>query len=566
MDVKRGAQMKTFSDFGINTNGKTGEIKTLCPKCSAERKKKNDKCLNVNIDKGVWHCWNCDWAGCLKDGEYLAPKIIIRPKVYTKPKEEVKGLSEFWFNWLAKRGITKQVIERNKLFNTEIYMPQVEDESDSLCFPYFRKGEKINIKYRNKQKNFRMHAGAERILYGMDDISNDCLIWCEGEIDKLSLEVAGFKSVVSVPDGAPSPNTKDFSKKFDYLEQIQDILLGVKVHILAVDNDAPGKTLETELVRRLGAEKCKLVHFPDGCKDSNDVLVKHGANDLAIIIKNAHDYPIEGIVTVENAYEAVFDKYQNGSQHGMTIDLAEFDNYYSVRPCEWTVITGIPGSGKSEFVDFLLISLAMKYGLKFAVCSPENQPIQNHIQKLAEKFAGKLFYGSNKMQESELMQAMDFLNKHFFFILPEDMNLENILDKTNSLVKSKGVNGLIIDPWNEIETEQPYGMSETQYIGKCLTKIRKFTRQNIIHTWIVAHPTKMERDKKGFFQVPTAYDIAGSANWRNKADNIICVHRPDMRATRTEIYIQKIRFKDVGKVGKTELNYDLNTTQYSQGY
>jgi hypothetical protein len=47
-------------------------------------------------------------------------------------------------------------------------------------------------------------ANTEKILYGLDDIkrARDIII-VEGEIDKLSMEEAGYRNCVSVPDGAP---------------------------------------------------------------------------------------------------------------------------------------------------------------------------------------------------------------------------------------------------------------------------------------------------------------------------------------------------------------------------
>ncbi len=60
--------MKKFSDFGIDVKGLSGETKTICPQCSGQRKKKNYPCLNVNLDKGVWHCWHCEWSGSLSGG------------------------------------------------------------------------------------------------------------------------------------------------------------------------------------------------------------------------------------------------------------------------------------------------------------------------------------------------------------------------------------------------------------------------------------------------------------------------------------------------------------------
>ena len=50
-------------------------------------------------------------------------------------------------------------------------------------------------------------------------------------------------------------------------------------------------------------------------------------------------------------------------------------------------MTGYTHSGKSEFLDALLVNMARLHGWRFAICSFENPPAQ-HIAKLAEKYLG----------------------------------------------------------------------------------------------------------------------------------------------------------------------------------
>ena len=241
--------MKVWADTGIDTRGKSsGEIKTTCPKCSHTRKKKNYPCLNVNLDEGVWHCWHCSWSGSLKQGEISRPYLT---KTYRKPVfiGNVSGLPDNVVAWFAKRGITEPVLRRNMIGAGSAYFPQVEEDRTCVLFPYRRGGEVLNIKYRTHDKLFRMEGGCERVLYGLDDVG-ERLVWVEGEIDKLSLEVAGITSCVSVPDGAPAADSKNYESKFDYLDAPE--IHRASVHLIAVDSDAPGLRLRDELVRRLG--------------------------------------------------------------------------------------------------------------------------------------------------------------------------------------------------------------------------------------------------------------------------------------------------------------------------
>jgi twinkle protein len=60
---------------------------------------------------------------------------------------------------------------------------------------------------------------------------------------------------------------------------------------------------------------------------------------------------------------------------------------------------------------------------------------------------------------------------------------------------------------------------------------------------------------------PGLYDISGSANFANKADFGIVVHR-DLKTGRTTISVRKCRFKHLGKIGEAELEYDVPTGCY----
>jgi twinkle protein len=553
---------KTFIDFEIDIPpGKSGEYDTTCPQCSAQRKKKNARCLSVNIDKGVWNCAHCGWSGGLGQGEISRPVIA---KVYRRPDYVANStvLPDEVVAWFATRGITQAVLKRNQIGSGRAYFPQAEEQRGCVMFPYFRGAEVINVKYRTRDKLFRMESGAERVLYGLNDIA-ETLVWVEGEMDKLAVEVSGFVSCVSVPDGAPTPNTKNYSSKFDFLDAAE--LDRAKTHIVAVDNDEPGARLEDELLRRLGRENCLVARWPDGCKDANDVLINHGAQMLAECIRNAQPVPVEGEHSVSEFADSMDKLYRYGMPKGLRTGWYSLDEFYTVMPGEWTLVTGIPSAGKSEWLDALMVQMSENHGWRFAVFSPENQPTEYHLSKLAEKYINKPFGEgpSERMSPTEKERAMTFLNQHFTFLLPELPTVDALIERLRVIVKRRGIQGVVLDPWNEIDHSRDQGMTETEYISQCLSKLRAFGRSHGVHLWIVAHPTKLEKNKDGSYPVPTPYDVAGSAHWRNKADNCITIWR-DAAAHNdlVEVHIQKVRKKSVGRVGMVTLRYTRITGNY----
>lgn len=563
--------MKTFADFGIEVPaGRSGEVDVTCPQCSAQRKKRKARCLSVNVEKGTWQCHHCGWSGGLAEGERRFDPAWRRPQ-YRRPEAPPEKPLDPVAEWFAERGIPRAVLERNRVRAVTVYMPQVEDHVGAAAFPYYRGDELVNVKYRDRQKNFRMEAGAERILYGLNDIDPERCVIVEGEVDKLSVEVAGITSCVSVPDGAPPPTAKDYASKFTFLEADSERIEAVREWILAVDNDEPGKRLEDELARRLGREKCRRVTWPSDCKDANDVLRSFGPEVLRECIEHAEPFPLAGVFAVEDLSDRVRHLYEHGWERGVSTGWDEVDQFYTVRPGELSVVTGMPNSGKSNWLDALLVNLAQMHGWRFALFSPENQPLEDHMARMMEKWARVPFSEgpSPRMDRESLKLAMEWVGQHFSWILPDDdaeWTIATVLDRAKALVFRKGIRGLVIDPWNELEHAPPAGVTETIYTGQVLKHVRQFARRHGVHVWIVAHPQKLYRDKEtGNYPVPSLYDISGSANWRNKADCGIVVWRDFANAqTPVEIHVQKIRFRQVGKLGMAKLAYEPATQTYRE--
>jgi twinkle protein len=309
------------------------------------------------------------------------------------------------------------------------------------------------------------------------------------------------------------------------------------------------------------------VAYPAGCKDANDVLVKHGKDALKAVIENATPFPVEGLFQPNDLKADVLELYDHGVELGHSTGWKVLDRLYTVRPGEMTIVTGIPGSGKSNFCDAMMFNLVKNHDWSFAICSPENWPLPRHMQTLLEKINKKPFFKPGqrleRMTRDEVVDGIGLVNRYFHFIMPEsdDLTVDNILAKAKIALFRYGIKGLVIDPWNEIEHNYS-GLTETQYISRELTKIRRFAKINGIHVWIVAHPKNLNKSDDGTYKVPTMYEISGGANWRNKADNGLCIHRPNYQTTEVKVYVQKIRFRDVGKVGEASLFFERDTGEY----
>ena len=221
------------------------------------------------------------------------------------------------------------------------------------------------------------------------------------------------------------------------------------------------------------------------------------------------------------------------------------------------IVTGIPGDGKSEFLDEMAVRLSLFYDWRCAWFSPENFPVTLHHPKLMEKLIGKRFK-KGTMTPMEFEAAVGYLSRNFFDILPEEgYRVDTILEKAEALVRRKGIRVFILDPYNCLEHQIPSGQSETQYISEFLEKLRSFAHRRQVLVVLAAHPTKMKKDPiSGKYPVPTMYDVSGSAAFFNKADFGIAIERDRTQGV-TRIHVQKVKFRHLGQPGVASFRYNL---------
>lgn len=557
--------MKTFSDYGIEIE--SGQTRTFCPQCSPTRKKSYDKCLSVDTDKGVWFCHHCGWHGGLGNTERekaVAKKHFQMPKFVQSAITDQKVIK-----WFSERGISERTLSYFGIKSGMAWMqgPNGGGQTNTIQFPYYFNGEVVNVKYRTGDKRFRQEKNARKCFYNYDNAmksQSSRLYICEGEMDCLAIYEAGFTSVVSVPDGAPSENAQTFSTKFDFLHGAEPLLEKYERIVLAGDNDGPGKALINELSRRIGKDKCMTVQWPDGCKDANDVLMKKGAQQLHLCLEEAKLIPIDGIKSVKDLWDEILELWEWPEYGGVDIGWQNAKDRFKVETGQMTIVTGIPSHGKSTFIDAMRVNLWRNWGFASASVSPENYPVRNHLKLLIGMFARENFY---KIPRDIRPSICNDMAAGFHFIQPEKeeemLTVDLILEKAKALVFRYGIKILVIDPWNELDHSQGVNEREDQYISRQLAKIRRFARVNDIHVFLIVHPAKMIKNKDGNYDAPTAYDIAGGAMWRNKADNILCVYRPDVKSDETEVLIQKVRFSRNGKAGVTlKYKFHVDTSEY----
>ena len=282
------------------------------------------------------------------------------------------------------------------------------------------------------------------------------------------------------------------------------------------------------------------------------------------------------IVRPQDVFDDLIRVYRDGMGRGDGVGWEAVNELFTVAPGQVTTTTGWPNSGKSQWIDNVVVNLT-RSRWKFVYCSLENIPVFLHLEKLAKLWIGKpLRKGpTERMSEDEVAGALRDMQDLFSFIRPSDIkpnpSLSDVMLAIEDDFKRRqlwGVDGAkiacVIDPWNELEHFRPHGMSLTEYVGESLSLLRQWARRNMLHVFIVAHPAKQPRSRDtGALPVPTPDMISDSAHFWNKSDNCITVHLPEEhRSAKVEIHVQKIRFSHIGKRGMATLFFDVTTGRY----
>jgi twinkle protein len=418
-----------------------------------------------------------------------------------------------------------------------------------LTVPYTERGETINRKYRQTaEKRHRMDAGAPLLLWNVDALSHpevlsgSPVIITEGEWDALAAMTTGFLHVVSVPNGAPAERTDrpEEAKRYEFIWRNLAQLDPVKSFILATDDDQAGRALAADLASLLGADRCRFVVYPEGCKDLNEVLLAHGTAGVTRAINGAKAYPVAGLFNLADfPPERELECWQTG--------IRPLDGALYVIPGTLTVFTGYANIGKSTVLSSV-IAAQIKAGRPVCVA-----PFETSIPILRDSIRqAMLGCTTQEIRQRDTRAVDDAMQRNLSIIYQsvdedEEMNLDRFLELCRVAVVRDGARMIVLDPWNELEHKRRRDETETEYTNRALRAMRRFADRYQVAFWIVAHPAK---PMPGTHGVPKGYQISGSAAWANKPHYGLTYHRRDPSQNSAELHVWKVKQGLPGK--KTE--------------
>jgi len=531
-----GFDIENFNQYDLPV----GKKDSICPLCSHNRSAKNQKtkCASLDWERGLGTCHHCDETFQLHTFKRKTDKDWVKPDV-TPTFDYSDKVVEFF----KSRGISMKTVNDLKISEGKEWMPQFEKEVPTINFNYYINEEIINIKYRGPKKAFKLFKGAEKVFYNLNSIvgHSECII-VEGEMDVCALVESGIRNVISVPNGATLQRLN-----LDYLDNCIDYFADKSRIIIAVDMDEAGQNLSAEFIRRFGAEVCATVDWGD-CKDANDYLLHHGRDGVRMAIDGCTDVPLDNVVTVNDIEDELTEFITEGFKPGYQVGLPNFDSIFSTYTGQFITVTGIPSSGKSDWVDQMAVGYNLNYGWKSAFASPENKPTFLHAHKLIRKY-WKGMPSKKDLGGEKWRQVKNHVNENHFFIEMERYDLDSVLDKATELVKRKGIRMLCIDPFNKVKMKTKKDMSINDYTLEYLSKIEVWAKKNDALVVLVAHPTKMYKGADGKIEEPTMYNIKGGGEFYDASYHGLLVHRNYEQKT-VKVKVLKVKFQNLGHNGE----------------
>jgi twinkle protein len=253
-------------------------------------------------------------------------------------------------------------------------------------------------------------------------------------------------------------------------------------------------------------------------------MLGHSSSMLKRLVDEANPVPLENVVTLNDITEELQEFIHEGSKPGYQIGLDNFDSIFSTYTGQFITVTGVPSSGKSDFVDRMVVGYNLKYGWKTAFASPENKPTFLHAHKLMRKI-GDWMPSKADINSDKWNEVTEVVNDNFYFIENERYDLDAVLQKGAELVKRKGIKCLVIDPYNKIKMNGSANMSIPDATMEYLTLIEAFAKKHDVLVIVGAHPTKMYKKEDGTIDEPNMYNIKGGGEWYDASYHGLLVHR-----------------------------------------
>jgi hypothetical protein len=222
-----------------------------------------------------------------------------------------------------------------------------------------------------------------------------------------------------------------------------------------------------------------------------------------------------------NAINYLLD-YKNGKiKQGIGIGC-ELDNYIRFKRGQLNIILGHDNVGKTYFITWYFLALAMTNKLRFVLWMGENQKGQI-LRDMVQMYYGVKF---SELTDTEIQRGSAYIENFFDFVDNSKLyKPQDLLD----LFEQSDADACLIDPFTGLDRDMTY---EGNY--RFLNIARKFTNSTKKTIYINTHPNSesgrsgnlyADGDWKGHLKPPLKDHVEGGKAFLNRCDDMFVVHR-----------------------------------------
>lgn len=444
-------------------------------------------------------------------------------KIFKKPERKgVKG-SRDCFAYLASRGISHETAKAFKVTDAVIFNHETKQEVAAIAFPYLRDGElkqikRLGIERHDGKKIIMAESDCEPCLFGWQAINpkeRNLVVICEGEIDAMSIHQYGLPAL-SVPFGGGTGAKQQWIEhEYENLSRFEEIFL-------CMDMDAAGRSAAKEIATRLGNHRCSFVKLPH--KDANECLVNNiSVEQFQRLFMDAETFDPTELKRAGEFRQEVHAAFFSPAPGLFTSPWPTLEQNFRFRTHELTLVNGVNGHGKSQFVGHLALE-ATYQGVSACIASMELRP----AILLKRMIRQAVCTGGTSPEDVDRM--MDLLDaRMWLFNVTGKAKGDRILSVFKYAHKRYGVKLFVVD------SLMMCGLNEDDYNGQkaFMEALCEFKLTYPVHVLLVTHPRKGENEEKPVGKM----DVKGSGAITDLTDNLLTVWRNKAR----EAVVEKAR-------------------------
>lgn len=232
-------------------------------------------------------------------------------------------------------------------------------------------------------------------------------------------------------------------------------------------------------------------------------------------------------------------------KQGLGVDCF-LDEHLRFKPKQVNIILGHDNVGKTYWINWYFLTLALKHNLTFCIWSGENQKGQI-LRDMIQMYRGKPFAS---LSHREISGDLAYLEQSFVFI--DNSKLYKPSD-IFMLFKESGANVGLIDPFTGLDREMSFAGNY-----EFMNTARQFVNETGMTIYINTHPNTesgrngnlyQDGDFKGHLKPPLKDHIEGGKAFLNRCDDMFVIHRLIKHETMkyvTWVGVEKVKDMETG--------------------